>query len=90
MNISDIKQSLVPVKEFFQKPKVKKALIITGVALLALALIAAVVAGFLINPVAAPAAYFAVNMIGLAAGISITGVAIAAGVYQLKRLHSFF
>lgn len=90
MNISSIKQGLAPVKDFFQKPEVKKALIITGVALLALTLIAAVVASFLINPVAAPAAYFAVNMVGLAAGISITGVSIAFVGYQLTRLRSVF
>lgn len=75
MNIESIKKQWAPLKDFFQQPQTKRALIITGMALSAIA----VVAGLIATAVLVPGAVPIMGAIAVRAGISI-GVSLVIGL----------
>lgn len=71
MSIESIKKQLAPLKNFFQKPQTKKVLIITGIALAAIAVVAGLVATATLVPGAAPIMGAVAIRLGIGIGVGI-------------------
>jgi hypothetical protein len=81
MNISTIKNQLTAVKDFFQKPQTKRAMIITGIALLAIGTVAGLIATAVLVPGAAPIMAAIAIRTGIAIGVGVT-VGLVIGVMK--------